>query len=118
MSKKNLVSFGSISEEVTWLTVDKGARRLAVYLDQFNAQLQACCGDVGLASGLQTANKTLESQQAELQKLREEVAALRGGPQDLMGPAMKVASELMGIPVMPEPDDSLLGEEMRMVANF
>jgi len=29
-----------------------------------------------------------------------------------------VASELMGIPDFPEPDDSLLGEEKRMVANF
>ncbi len=40
------------------------------------------------------------------------------GQLDLMGPAMQVASELMGIPDMPEPDDSLLGEEKRMVANF
>jgi hypothetical protein len=40
------------------------------------------------------------------------------GQLDLMGPAMQVAAELMGIPDMPEPDDSLLGEEKRMVANF
>lgn len=40
------------------------------------------------------------------------------GQLDLMGPAMQVASELMGIPDMPEPDDSLLGDEQRMVANF
>ncbi|MBP6642777.1 MAG: acyl-CoA dehydrogenase family protein [Flavobacteriales bacterium] len=40
------------------------------------------------------------------------------GQLDLMGPAQKVASELMGIPDMPEPDDSLLGDEKRMVANF
>jgi alkylation response protein AidB-like acyl-CoA dehydrogenase len=40
------------------------------------------------------------------------------GQLDLMGPAMQVASELMGIPDMPEPDDSLLGDEKRMVANF
>jgi hypothetical protein len=40
------------------------------------------------------------------------------GQLDLMGPAMQVANELMGIPDMPEPDDSLLGDEKRMVANF
>ncbi|MBK8500612.1 MAG: acyl-CoA dehydrogenase family protein [Flavobacteriales bacterium] len=40
------------------------------------------------------------------------------GQLDLMGPAMQVASELMGIPDMPEPDESLLGEEKRMVTNF
>jgi alkylation response protein AidB-like acyl-CoA dehydrogenase len=40
------------------------------------------------------------------------------GQLDLMGPAMKVAEELMGIPDFPEADDSLLGEEKRMVANF
>ena len=40
------------------------------------------------------------------------------GQLDLMGPAQKVAAELMGIPDMPEADDSLLGEEKRMVANF
>ena len=40
------------------------------------------------------------------------------GQLDLMGPAQKVAAELMGIPDMPEPDDSLLGDEKRMVANF
>jgi alkylation response protein AidB-like acyl-CoA dehydrogenase len=40
------------------------------------------------------------------------------GQLDLMGPAMQVASELMGIPDFPEPDDSLLGDEKRMVANF
>src|SRR5690606_30554649 len=40
------------------------------------------------------------------------------GQLDLMGPAQAVAAELMGIPDMPEPDDSLLGEEKRMVANF
>lgn len=40
------------------------------------------------------------------------------GQLDLMGPAMAVAQELMGIPDFPEPDDSLLGEEKRMVANF
>jgi alkylation response protein AidB-like acyl-CoA dehydrogenase len=40
------------------------------------------------------------------------------GQLDLMGPAMQVASELMGIPDMPEPDDSLLGDEKRMVTNF
>ena len=40
------------------------------------------------------------------------------GQLDLMGPAMQVAQGLMGIPDMPEPDDSLLGEEKRMVVNF
>ncbi|MEO7081089.1 MAG: acyl-CoA dehydrogenase family protein, partial [Flavobacteriales bacterium] len=40
------------------------------------------------------------------------------GQLDLMGPAQAVAAELMGIPDMPEPDESLLGEEKRMVANF
>jgi len=40
------------------------------------------------------------------------------GQLDLMGPAQAVAAELMGIPDMPEPDDSLLGDEKRMVANF
>lgn len=40
------------------------------------------------------------------------------GQLDAMGPAQAVAAELMGIPDMPEPDDSLLGEEKRMVANF
>jgi alkylation response protein AidB-like acyl-CoA dehydrogenase len=40
------------------------------------------------------------------------------GQLDLMGPAQAVAQELMGIPEMPEPDDSLLADEKRMVANF
>ncbi len=40
------------------------------------------------------------------------------GQLDLMGPAMAVSQELMGIPEMPEPDDSLLGDEKRMVAHF
>ena len=40
------------------------------------------------------------------------------GQLDLMGPAQAVAAELMGIPDMPEPDDSLLADEKRMVANF
>ena len=40
------------------------------------------------------------------------------GQLDLMGPAMAVAGELMGIPDFPEPDDSLLADEKRMVANF
>ena len=40
------------------------------------------------------------------------------GQLDLMGPAMAVAQELMGIPEFPEPDDSLLADEKRMVANF
>lgn len=40
------------------------------------------------------------------------------GQLDLLGPAKAVADELMGIPDMAEPDDSLLGEEKRMVANF
>lgn len=40
------------------------------------------------------------------------------GQLDLLGPAQAVAEELMGIPEMPEPDDSLLADEKRMVANF
>ena len=40
------------------------------------------------------------------------------GQLDLLGPAQSVAAELMGIPDMPEPDDSLLSDERRMVANF
>lgn len=40
------------------------------------------------------------------------------GQLDLLGPAKAVADELMGIPDFPEADDSLLGEEKRMVTNF
>ena len=40
------------------------------------------------------------------------------GQLDLLGPAQAVAAELMGIPDLPEPDDSLLAAEKRMVANF
>jgi len=40
------------------------------------------------------------------------------GQLDLMGPAQAVAAELMGIPEFPEPDDSLLADEKRMVAHF
>lgn len=40
------------------------------------------------------------------------------GQLDLLGPAQAVVQELMGIPDMAEPDDSLLAEEKRMVANF
>ncbi|MCC6841315.1 MAG: acyl-CoA dehydrogenase family protein [Flavobacteriales bacterium] len=40
------------------------------------------------------------------------------GQLDLLGPAQAVAAELMGIPEFPEPDDSLLADEKRMVANF
>jgi alkylation response protein AidB-like acyl-CoA dehydrogenase len=40
------------------------------------------------------------------------------GQLDLLGPAQAVAAELMGIPDMPEPDDNLLGDEKRIVANF
>lgn len=40
------------------------------------------------------------------------------GQLDLMGPAMKVAEGLMGIPDLPEPDESLFAEEKRMVDGF
>ena len=40
------------------------------------------------------------------------------GQLDLLGPAQAVAAELMSIPDFPEPDDSLLADEKRMVANF
>ena len=40
------------------------------------------------------------------------------GQLDLMGPAQAVAAELMGIPDFPEPDESLLADEKRMVAHF
>ena len=40
------------------------------------------------------------------------------GQLDLMGPAMQVASELMGIPDFSEPDESLLGLEKGYVVNF
>lgn len=40
------------------------------------------------------------------------------GQLDLLGPAQAVAEELLSIPDMPEPDDSLLADEKRMVANF
>ena len=40
------------------------------------------------------------------------------GQLDLMAPAMKVAEGLMGIPDIPEPDDSLFAEEKRMVDGF
>ncbi len=40
------------------------------------------------------------------------------GQLDLLGPAKAVADELMGIPDLAGPDDSLLGEEKRLVANF
>jgi len=40
------------------------------------------------------------------------------GQLDLMGPAMQVASELMGIPDFAEPDERLLGLEKGYVANF
>ncbi|MBP8823578.1 MAG: acyl-CoA dehydrogenase family protein [Flavobacteriales bacterium] len=40
------------------------------------------------------------------------------GQLDLLGPAQAVAAELMGIPDFPEPDDSLLAEETRIVAHF
>ncbi|HKC69344.1 MAG TPA: acyl-CoA dehydrogenase family protein, partial [Bacteroidia bacterium] len=40
------------------------------------------------------------------------------GELDLMGPAQKVASELMGIPDMNEPDETLFVYEKQLVANF
>ncbi len=40
------------------------------------------------------------------------------GELDLMGPAQKVASELVGIPEFSEPDDTLFAYEKKLVANF
>lgn len=40
------------------------------------------------------------------------------GELDLMGPAMKVAGELMSVPDFGEPDDSLFATEKKYVANF
>jgi alkylation response protein AidB-like acyl-CoA dehydrogenase len=40
------------------------------------------------------------------------------GELDLMGPAMDVAGELMGIPDFSEPDDTLFAAEKRCIANF
>jgi alkylation response protein AidB-like acyl-CoA dehydrogenase len=40
------------------------------------------------------------------------------GELDLMGPAMDVAGELMGIPDFSEPDDTLFATEKRYIANF
>lgn len=40
------------------------------------------------------------------------------GELDLMGPAQKVASELVGIPEFAEPDNTLFAYEKKLVANF
>jgi alkylation response protein AidB-like acyl-CoA dehydrogenase len=40
------------------------------------------------------------------------------GELDLMGPAQKVAAELVGIPEFSEPDDTLFAYEKKLVANF
>lgn len=40
------------------------------------------------------------------------------GELDLMGPAQKVAAELLGLPEMTEPDETLFSYEKRLVANF
>ena len=40
------------------------------------------------------------------------------GELDLMGPAQKVASELMGIPDFAEPDTTLFAYEKKLIANF
>ena len=40
------------------------------------------------------------------------------GELDLMGPAQKVASELMGIPDMAEPDDTLFAQEKQLIINY
>ena len=40
------------------------------------------------------------------------------GELDLMGPAQKVASELVGFPEMSEPDNSLFAYEKKLVSNF
>jgi alkylation response protein AidB-like acyl-CoA dehydrogenase len=40
------------------------------------------------------------------------------GELDLMGPAQKVASELMGIPDMSEPDDTLFAYEKQLIINY
>jgi alkylation response protein AidB-like acyl-CoA dehydrogenase len=40
------------------------------------------------------------------------------GELDLMGPAQKVAAELVGLPEMTEPDETLFSYEKRLIANF
>lgn len=40
------------------------------------------------------------------------------GELDLMGPAQKVASELVGIPEFSEPDDTLFAYEKKLITNF
>jgi alkylation response protein AidB-like acyl-CoA dehydrogenase len=40
------------------------------------------------------------------------------GELDLMGPAQKVAAELMGIPEFGEPEETLLGTEKKLIVNF
>ncbi len=43
--------------------------------------------------------------------------ALKGEP-DLMGPAMKIQSELMSVPAMDSADDSFFAQEKKYIANF
>jgi alkylation response protein AidB-like acyl-CoA dehydrogenase len=40
------------------------------------------------------------------------------GELDLMGPAQKVAAELVGLPEMSEPDEALFAYEKKLIANF
>jgi alkylation response protein AidB-like acyl-CoA dehydrogenase len=40
------------------------------------------------------------------------------GELDLMGPAQKIAAELVGIPEFSEPDDTLFAYEKKLIANF
>lgn len=40
------------------------------------------------------------------------------GELDLMGPAQKVAAELVGLPEMSEPDETLFAYEKKLIANF
>lgn len=64
---------GKITTEVSWLTLDPGARKCAEYLDQQQTQITDCCDDT-LRAELPKVRAELNKAQESLQALEKEIA--------------------------------------------
>lgn len=70
----------SIESEINWLTLDQGARRAGVYLDQLKQQIEECCGAPvkGDLAKVEEQAKDLASLHAKLrQEFADELASMR-----------------------------------------
>ena len=70
----------SIESEINWLTLDAGARRAGVYLDQLKQQIADCCDTSakGIIGKVEAQSKDLASLHAKLrQEFTDELSSMR-----------------------------------------